>query len=91
MHFRPPPGRTCRCTAAYDQAHQDWVDNHDKYERDCRDTGGAPEECTIPEPTLADFSADPTSFKEAVSTALELSTVLVGTGRLHDRRQFDRR
>ena len=50
---------------------------HEKYERDCRDTGGTPEECTIPEPTLADFSAGPMPFKEAARTALEVSTVFV--------------
>jgi ABC-2 type transport system permease protein len=61
---------------AYQQAHQDWVDNHEKYERDCRDTG-APSECVITEPTLADFGVDPVPFKEATKTALELSTVLV--------------
>ena len=53
------------------------MDNHEKYEEDCRDTGGTPEECIIPEPTLADFSADPTPFKEAARTALEVSTVFV--------------
>ena len=62
---------------AYEQSHKDWVDNHEKYERDCRDTGGTPEECTIPEPTLADFSAGPMPFKEAARTALEVSTVVV--------------
>ena len=62
---------------AYEQSHKDWVDNHEKYERDCRDTGGTPEECTIPEPTLADFSAGPMPFKEAARTALEVSTVFV--------------
>jgi len=77
-----PPSGEERAAAqqAYDQAHKDWVANHDKYERDCRDTGGTPEECTVPEPTLADFSVDPTSFKEVVSTALELSAVLVALG-----------
>ena len=39
-------------------------------------TGGTPEECVVPEPTLADFSADPTPFEEAARTALEVSTVL---------------
>jgi ABC-2 type transport system permease protein len=62
---------------AYEQSHEDWVDNHEKYERECRDTGGTPQECTIPEPMLADFSAGPTPFKEAARTALEVSTVLV--------------
>lgn len=62
---------------AYEQSHKDWIENHEKYERDCRDTGGTPDECTIPEPTLADFSVEPTPFKEAASTALLVSTILV--------------
>jgi ABC-2 type transport system permease protein len=62
---------------AYEQTHKDWVDNHEKYQQDCRDTGGTPEECTIPEPTLNDFSVEPTPFKQTARTALELSTVLV--------------
>jgi ABC-2 type transport system permease protein len=65
---------------AYEQSHQDWVDNHEKYERDCRATGGTPAECTMPEPALADFSVDPTPFKEVARTALEVSTVLVALG-----------
>jgi len=63
---------------AYDQAHQDWIANHEKYERDCRETGGAPQECAIPEPTVADFTVDPTPFQEVARTTIELSTVLVG-------------
>jgi ABC-2 type transport system permease protein len=63
---------------AYDQAHQDWIANHEKYERDCRETGGAPQECAIPEPTMADFTVHPTPFQEVARTAIELSTVLVG-------------
>jgi ABC-2 type transport system permease protein len=62
---------------AYQQSQKDWVDNHEKYEQDCRDTGGTPADCTIPEPTLNDFSVEPTPFKEAARTSLELSTVLV--------------
>lgn len=62
---------------AYQQSHKDWVDNHDKYEQECRNTGGAAADCTVPEPMLNDFSVEPTPFKQAASTALELSTVLV--------------
>jgi ABC-2 type transport system permease protein len=62
---------------AYEQSHRDWVDNQEKHQRDCRDTGGTVEECAIPEPTVADFSVDPTPFKEAATTALELSSAVV--------------
>ena len=62
---------------AYQETHQDWVENHEQYEQQCRGTGGTPSECTIPEPTLADFGVEPVPFEEAARTALELSTVLV--------------
>jgi ABC-2 type transport system permease protein len=62
---------------AYQQSHEDWVDNHDKYEQQCRDSGGTAADCTAPEPTLNDFSVEPTPFKQAASAALELSTVFV--------------
>jgi ABC-2 type transport system permease protein len=62
---------------AYEQTHKDWVASHEKYEQECRDSGNTPEECTFPEPTLAEFSVEPTPFKEVAPTALELSTALV--------------
>jgi ABC-2 type transport system permease protein len=62
---------------AYQQTHEDWVENRERYEQDCRETGGTPEECAISEPTLNDFSVEPMPFKEAARTALRLSTVLV--------------
>jgi ABC-2 type transport system permease protein len=63
---------------AYQQSHKDWVENHEKYEQDCRDTGGGTaEDCTVPEPTLNDFSVEPTPFAEAARTSLQLSTVLI--------------
>jgi len=43
---------------AYQQSHEDWVDNHDKYEQECRASGGTAADCTVPEPTLNDFSVD---------------------------------
>src|SRR5207342_1926097 len=62
---------------AYEQTHKEWVDSHEKYEQECRDSGNTPEECTFPEPTLAEFNVEPTPFKEVAPTALELSTALV--------------
>jgi ABC-2 type transport system permease protein len=74
-----PPTAEQLATAqqTYEEAHKDWIDNHEKYEQDCRDTGDAAEDCTFPEPTLADFGVDPTPFKEVARTALILSTMLV--------------
>jgi ABC-2 type transport system permease protein len=62
---------------AYEQAHKDWADNHESYEQGCRDTGGAAAECTIPEPTPAEFAVEPAPFADVARTALGLSTVLV--------------
>jgi ABC-2 type transport system permease protein len=62
---------------SYEQSHQDWVDNHEKYEQECRKTGGTPKECAIPEPTLKEFSVEPAPFSQAARTALGMSTVLV--------------
>jgi ABC-2 type transport system permease protein len=61
----------------YQESHQDWVENHEQYEQDCRDSGGRAEECAIPEPTLDGFSVEPMPFQEAARTALRLSTLLV--------------
>jgi ABC-2 type transport system permease protein len=62
---------------AYQQAHKEWVTNHEQDEQDCRDTGAPPDECVVPEPTLVEFTGSPTPFKEATGTALKLSTLLV--------------
>lgn len=62
---------------SYQQAHQDWAAGREQYEKECRDTGAPPDECVIPEPTLAEFRGDSTPFKEATSVALRLSTLFV--------------
>ena len=61
----------------YQQTHQDWVASHEQWEQECRDTGAPAAECVIPEPTLAEFTGDPTPFEETASTALKISTLLV--------------
>jgi ABC-2 type transport system permease protein len=74
-----PPSGEERTAAerSYQQAHQDWATGHEQYEKECRETGAPPDECVIPEPTLAEFTGDPTPFKEAASAALRLSTLFV--------------
>jgi ABC-2 type transport system permease protein len=62
---------------AYQQAHKEWVTNHEQDEQDCRDTGAPPDECVVPEPTLVDFTGSPMPFQEATGTALKLSAFLV--------------
>lgn len=63
---------------AYQQAHQEWLTEHEQNEQDCRDTGAPPDECLVPEPSLVDFTGSPTPFNEATGAALKLSAVLVG-------------
>jgi ABC-2 type transport system permease protein len=74
-----PPSGEERAAAerSYQQAHQDWAAGREQYEKECRDTGAPPDECVIPEPTLAELTRDSTTFKEATSAALKLSTLFV--------------
>jgi ABC-2 type transport system permease protein len=74
-----PPSREQLATAerAYQQAHQDWVANHEQYEQDCRDTGAPTAECVISEPTLVEFTENPKPFAETARVALRLSTLFV--------------
>jgi ABC-2 type transport system permease protein len=74
-----PPSREQLATAerVYQDVHEDWVTNHERYEQDCRDTGAPPDECVVTEPTLADFTESATPFKEVARTGLQLSTLLV--------------
>jgi ABC-2 type transport system permease protein len=74
-----PPSGEERAAAerSYQQAHEDWAAGREQYEKECRDSGSLQDDCVIPEPTLVEFTGDPTPFKEAASTALKLSTLLV--------------
>jgi ABC-2 type transport system permease protein len=73
----PPSGEQLATSErAYQQAHREWVANHEQDEQDCRDTGAPPDECVVPEPTLVEFTGSPTPFKDATGTALKLSALL---------------
>jgi ABC-2 type transport system permease protein len=74
----PSSEQVAAAERAYQQAHEDWVANHEQYEQDCRDTGAPAAECVIPEPTLVEFTENPRPFAETVRVALRLSTLLVG-------------
>ena len=74
----PPTGEELAAAErTYQQVHQDWAASHEQWEQECRDTGAPAAECVIPEPTLTDFTGDPTPFKETASAALKSSTLLV--------------
>jgi ABC-2 type transport system permease protein len=74
-----PPSREQVAAAerAYQQAHEDWVANHEQYEQECLDTGAAAAECVLPEPTLIEFTDNPTPFNQTAKTAFQLSTLFV--------------
>ena len=42
---------------AYQQAHKEWVTNHEQDEQDCRDTGAPPDECVVRAGELPDERA----------------------------------
>ena len=75
----PPTGeQLAAAQRAYEQAHKDWVDNHEKYEQDCRDTGGTPDECTYPGAHAGRLqSCSPRRSRRRPAQRLQVSTLLV--------------
>jgi ABC-2 type transport system permease protein len=72
----PSAAEQARYQALYEEAHRDWVANHQAYEQQCQQTN-SPAECVIPEPQLSDFGgARP--FREVAVTSLTLATYLAG-------------
>jgi ABC-2 type transport system permease protein len=57
----------------YEQAHQDWEQNHAAQEGACAAQGGSPSDCAQPEPTPADFSLTATAFSDIAPAAVQLS------------------
>lgn len=74
--LRPPSA--AELTAAQTQlekSRQDWQQNHTEYETDCRGSAPSGTDCTIPEPTLADYVYRPT-FREVANMSLSLAVYL---------------
>jgi ABC-2 type transport system permease protein len=72
----PTPAEQARSQAQYEEAHRDWVANHETWEQDCQQSN-SPAECVVPEPQLSDFSGS-ISFSEVATTSLTLAVYLVG-------------
>lgn len=49
------PAESAQARGSYDQAVQDYKQNHQRYEQECRDQGLSVEECATPPPLLEDF------------------------------------
>jgi ABC-2 type transport system permease protein len=73
-----PPGAAeqARNQAQYEEAHRDWVENHQAYEQQCQQTNPS-EQCVFPEPQLSDFGGA-TSFQDVATTSLTLAMYLAG-------------
>ena len=76
---------------AYEQSHKDWVDNHEKYEGECRNTGGTPEECTHPGADSGRFQCGSDAIQGGGQNGTRGVDSFCRARRLHDRRQLHRR
>jgi len=57
----------------FDQAHQEWEQEHATQEKQCLDSGGSQADCAWPEPTPADYALTASSFADVAGTAVQLS------------------
>jgi len=73
-----PPGAAelAQAQSSFDESHQDWVDHHLEYEKECVDGGQPANECTIPEPTLNDYLYQGT-FREVATSSVTLTSYVV--------------
>jgi ABC-2 type transport system permease protein len=63
----------------YEAAVQDYDQNHEKYEQECRDSGLSAEECAYPPPRLEDYVARSVStFAEAGQTVVVVTVAFSG-------------
>ncbi len=74
----PSAAEVAQTQAEYDQYQRDWEANHETWEAECLDSGGAPDECAVPPPEPADWGLGPTSFREVVSGAVSFAVYLTG-------------
>jgi ABC-2 type transport system permease protein len=72
----PTAAEQARYQAQYEEAHRDWVANHQAFEQECQQSN-PPSECVFPEPQLSDFGgARP--FREVAVTSLTIAMYLAG-------------
>ncbi|SDS02176.1 ABC-type transport system involved in multi-copper enzyme maturation, permease component [Friedmanniella luteola] len=60
---------------AYQQAVEDYDENHEQYEQECRDSGLSAEDCAYPPPRLEDYVARSVSTFEAAGQLVVVVTV----------------
>ena len=60
----------------YEQAHQDWAQNHTAQEALCVQQGGTTEDCVQPEPTPSDYALTATEFGDVAPVAVQLSAYI---------------
>jgi ABC-2 type transport system permease protein len=67
----PSAGEIAAGRAEFEQSHRDWEQN----EKSCREQSQAPEECSYPEPTMADFQYQ-TPFDVIAGISVRVATYL---------------
>ena len=60
----------------YEQAHQEWEQNHEAQEKLCVEQGGTQSDCVQYEPTPADYSLTATPFADIAPLAVQLSAYI---------------
>ncbi len=68
----PTPDEVTQQQAYYEQARQDWQQNHEAQEKSCTDTGGSAQDCAWPEPTPADYALTASPFAEVAPGAVHV-------------------
>lgn len=61
---------------SFDEVHRDWVENHEEWQQQCIDSGVAPADCEMPEPTIEDFLGS-VSFSETADVSVKLSAYVL--------------
>lgn len=62
----------------YQQAHQDWQNNHAEYEKQCQQNAPEGTDCSMPEPQPSDFARQAASFDDAGTVVTLAGTAVFG-------------
>lgn len=60
----------------FDEAHQQWEQQHVAQEKECLEAGGSQADCVWPEPTPADYALTASPFADVAPVALQMSAYL---------------
>ncbi len=72
----PSAEQVAAARQGYEQDLKDWQENHESYQQECADSGGAESECTIPAPTEQDYGLAPTPFGDIVGPGVGFAVVM---------------